>query len=66
MNHIEELYLDYVNNFLTVSRFAEYYSISTELAEAVINEGRSINEQNSVSRSMAATYVNNKGEVVRG
>jgi hypothetical protein len=36
----ERLYLDYVNNFLTVDRFAEYYSLSIKTANEVINEGR--------------------------
>jgi hypothetical protein len=36
----ERLYLDYVNNFLTVDRFAEYYALSIKTANEVINEGR--------------------------
>ena len=37
----EEMYLDWVNNFLTVDVFAQYYSLSTEEAEQLINEQRS-------------------------
>ncbi len=41
MTKKEEMYLDWVNNFLTVDAFAEYYSLSTEEAEQLINEQRS-------------------------
>lgn len=37
-NPIEQLYLSYVNSFLTVDRFAEYYGISVELANLIIKE----------------------------
>lgn len=40
----QRLYLDYVNNFLTVERFAEYYQISEEYASAIIKEGRKLIE----------------------
>ena len=33
----EEMYLDYVNNFLTLSRFAEYYGISYVSANRIYN-----------------------------
>ena len=36
----EALYLDYVNNFLTVARFAEYYEINIDLAESFIHKMR--------------------------
>jgi len=36
----EDMYLDYVNNFLTVLCFAEYYGISEDDARALINEQR--------------------------
>ena len=39
----QELYLDWVNNFLTVERFAEYYSMTVEAAEELISEQRKIN-----------------------
>lgn len=35
-----EMYLDYVNNFLTVKRFAEYYNISEAEALELIAEFR--------------------------
>ena len=37
---IEELYIDWFNNFLTVAEFASYYSISEKLAIAIIEDGR--------------------------
>jgi hypothetical protein len=40
----EELYLDYVNNFLTVARFAEYYGMSGDYANHVIEIGRKLNK----------------------
>ncbi len=36
----KEMYLDYVNNFLTVSKFAEHYNISEDQANSIINEFR--------------------------
>ncbi len=37
-----ELYLDYLNNFLTVSRFAEHYELKKENAYVVIKEGKAL------------------------
>lgn len=37
---IVDLYLDYTNNFLTVSRFAEHYGLHDWQANKVINLGR--------------------------
>ncbi len=36
------LYLDYVNNFLTVAAFAEHHSISEVDALTIIKTGRAI------------------------
>tara|TARA_Y100000296_G_scaffold9503_1_gene11050 strand:+ start:1893 stop:2066 length:174 start_codon:yes stop_codon:yes gene_type:complete len=44
MSKIIEIYLDWVNNYLTLSRFAEDYGISEELAELLIEEGRKLHE----------------------
>ena len=35
----KEMYLDYVNNFLTVEKFAEHYGITEEKANEIIEEG---------------------------
>ncbi len=40
---IEMLYLSYVNDFLTVGRFSEYYNITIEKANKIINLGRKLN-----------------------
>lgn len=37
---IIDMYIEYVNNFLTVERFASYYGISEDMANAIINDGR--------------------------
>ena len=37
---LETLYLDYINNFLTVERFAEYYGISEDFALALLREAQ--------------------------
>lgn len=34
---LESIYLDYVNNFLTVERFAEVYGLSVEDAKALLS-----------------------------
>ena len=40
---IEELYLDYFNNYLTIDKFAENNKISWFSANNIINKGRLIN-----------------------
>jgi len=40
-----ELYIDWVNNFLTVARFAEYYGTTEEHAEEIIRVGRIYNSR---------------------
>jgi hypothetical protein len=37
---VKKMYLDYKNNFLSVSRFAEYYNISERQANSIIESGR--------------------------
>ena len=39
------MFLDWKNNFLTVGRFAEYYSLTIDKANEVINKGRELNEK---------------------
>ncbi len=36
-------YLDYVNNFLTVSKFAEHHEITEAEASIIIDAGRELN-----------------------
>ncbi len=40
---IEKLYLSFVNDFLTVGKFAEYYNLTELKAIKIINAGRLIN-----------------------
>lgn len=42
----ENMYFDYVNNFLTVGKFAEYYNMDSEKALKYINIGRKIYNTN--------------------
>ena len=39
-----EAFLDYINNFLTVDRFASYYGWSVNDARQVIDDGRALHE----------------------
>jgi len=41
----EHLYLDWVNNFLTVGRFAEYYEMSEDHARELIERMRYRNDE---------------------
>jgi hypothetical protein len=43
---LSELYLDYVNNYLTVEKFAEHHEISKEVMVSLLLEGRNVHEQN--------------------
>lgn len=38
------MFLDWKNNFLTVGRFAEYYSLTIDKANEIIDKGRQLNE----------------------
>ena len=42
---IEGLYIDWINNFWTVRRFAEYYGLTVAQAHRVINAGRALNHR---------------------
>lgn len=41
-----ELYLDYVNDFLTIERFAEYYNLTPTHVEMLLSIGRELQEEN--------------------
>tara|TARA_R110000787_G_scaffold126186_2_gene237418 strand:+ start:1547 stop:1690 length:144 start_codon:yes stop_codon:yes gene_type:complete len=41
---MERLYLDWVNNFLTVKSFAEYYDLTVKEANETIDLGREVHE----------------------
>ena len=41
---VERLYLEWVNNFISIERFAEYFNLTLEQAEKVIKVGRKMFE----------------------
>ena len=41
-----EIYLDYVNDFLTIGRFAEYYNLTPNHAKMLLSIGRELQEEN--------------------
>lgn len=43
---LEEIYLDWINNFLSIQCFADHYGISDEDAQSLINTCRSIFQNN--------------------
>jgi len=45
MNKIIDLYLDYVNNVITLSRFAELHNLDEKDANIIIEMGRKYNER---------------------
>lgn len=42
---VENIYLDYFNNFLTVQYFADYYDLTYNKALRLINVGRKLNHR---------------------
>lgn len=42
---MQEIYLIYVNDFLTIERMAEYYQVNIELLSHWIDIGKSINNK---------------------
>jgi hypothetical protein len=43
-NQLESAYLDYVNNFLSVRKFADHYGLTENEANIIIDAGRKINQ----------------------
>jgi len=41
----QEMYLDWVNNFLTVDAFASHYGITIECAEKIISDGKAVTKR---------------------
>jgi hypothetical protein len=62
MSLAEKLYLEYVNDFITVARFAEHHEISEGLANAIIEEGREINHSNELHVDSDGCLVHNEGD----
>ena len=44
-NQIADIYLDYLNNFLSYDGFAEYYGLSLEFAMELLNNGRNYHNE---------------------
>lgn len=44
-NILQTVYMDYLNNFISVAGFAEYYGLTTKQAEQVLNLGRAIHNE---------------------
>ena len=42
---VEDMYLDWFNNFLSTERFREYYNLGMAEAENIIDQGRKINHK---------------------
>ena len=40
----EDCYVLYLNDFLTIEYFAEYYGVSEEFSSSIINEGKRLRE----------------------
>ena len=52
---VEDFYLDYFNNYLTIDRIASDYGYSKDKAEALISFGRKINHSRSTTKQTKAT-----------
>ncbi len=48
MEKLLDMYLDYVNKFITVERFAEWYGLDEEDADTIIALGKKYNERKSL------------------
>lgn len=44
-NYLADLYLDWVNNFLTIERFAEYYGLDDDDARDLLKIAKKCHEQ---------------------
>ena len=42
-DELEEMYLEYFNDFLTIDRFSDYHNLTSYEANRIIEIGRSIN-----------------------
>lgn len=44
-NHLADLYLEFINDFLTTERFAEYLDISSTQCRALVDLGREFHNE---------------------
>ena len=49
--YLKTLYLDYVNNFITVQAFADYYDFDLDEAHDIINKGRKYHVEDLLSET---------------
>lgn len=64
VERIKALYIDYVNNFVSVEYFAEYYSLTKNQALAVISRGRVLSLAGKYARHSRGHFLNNVQRVV--
>lgn len=58
------IYLDYVNNYLTISKFAEDYSLTVDQARLVLQLGKSLHEEFAAQKKDAPQEISNPPEKV--
>ena len=56
---MQKLYLDFINNFLTVEKFAEYYQLTIEEANFIIEYGASKMLNKNLSDENIIAIINN-------
>ena len=49
---LNEMYIEYYNDFLTVERYASYKGMPLSLAKAAINAGRKINHDQEILNAL--------------
>lgn len=60
---IKEMYLDYVNNFLTAGSFADHYGITDQQAEKIISKGREYFEEDGHYAKGGAVHYTSEGKL---
>ena len=58
MNQIVNLYLAYVNDFVTIEKFASWFKLDIEDAEAIIKMGKKYNERNAQEKKNSTNFTN--------
>lgn len=58
MERIIQLYISYVNDFVSVEKFAEWHKLDIDDAELIIEMGRKYNERKSSEKKEFKNYSN--------
>lgn len=58
MNQIINLYLAYVNDFVTIEKFASWFKLDIEDAEVIIKMGKKYNERNAEEKKSSTNFTN--------